>query len=90
MIIREDEMAKVEVELPDEMEKQLLVRANLLNISLENPIVQSLANSPIMTQADVDPISPLLGTLKAEVNDIGERHDFYLGQALQQELDFGE
>jgi len=89
-LIWEDEMAKVEVNLPDELEKQLLAIADLLNISLENLIVQSLVNSSIITSTDVDPISPLLGTLKSEVSDIGERHDFYLGQALQRELDCDE
>jgi hypothetical protein len=35
-----------------------------------------------------DPILPLLGTLRFENSDIGENHDNYLRENLQQELKF--
>ncbi|OKH40066.1 hypothetical protein NIES2119_03720 [[Phormidium ambiguum] IAM M-71] len=75
------------IQLPDELEAQLLQKAKQLNISLESLVLQSLTqlvDSPIPDE--FDPISPLLGTLTAEVNDIGENHDRYIGSALQQEI----
>lgn len=67
------------IQLPDELEAQLLQKAKQLNISLESLILQSLTqlvDSSI--PEEFDPISPLLGTLTAEVNDIGENHDRYI------------
>lgn len=75
------------IQLTDELEEQLLQRAKSLNISLESLVLQSLSklvSSPIIDE--FDPISPLLGTLTAEVNDIGENNDRYIGSALQQEI----
>jgi ubiquinone biosynthesis protein UbiJ len=75
----------LEIQLPDELKEQLLQRAKSMNISLESLVLQSLSqlvSSP--TPDEFDPISPLLGTLTAEVNDIGENHDRYIGSALQQ------
>jgi hypothetical protein len=75
------------IQLPDELQQQLLQRAKSLNISLESLILQSLSqlvSSP--TPDEFEPILPLLGTLTAEVNDIGENHDRYIGSALQREI----
>ncbi|MGA9383133.1 MAG: hypothetical protein WBV73_30590 [Phormidium sp.] len=75
------------IQVPDELEAQLLQKAKQLNMSLESLVLQSLTqlvDSPITDE--FDPISPLLGTLTAEVNDIGENHDRYIGSALQQEI----
>lgn len=75
------------IQLPDELQEQLLQRANKLNISLESLVLQSLTqlvSSP--TPDEFDPILPLLGTLTAKVDDIGENHDRYIGSALQQEI----
>lgn len=75
------------IQLPDELQEQLLQRAKKLNMSLEGLVLQSLTelvSSP--TPDEFDPILPLLGTLTAEVNDIGENHDRYIGSALQEEI----
>ncbi|WP_258005728.1 hypothetical protein [Cylindrospermopsis raciborskii] len=37
------------------------------------------------TLEEIDPITPLLGTLICDVNDLGENHDLYLVQNLAQE-----
>lgn len=36
-----------------------------------------------------DPLETLIGTLEIDVHDLGERHDYYLGQALTAELQDG-
>lgn len=85
-------MAKtLTIQLPDDLEHQLTIQAKQLNLSLEELVLQSLAQSA--KQADnleADPILPLLGTLKFENSDVGENHDKYLGQTLQQELKIAE
>jgi ubiquinone biosynthesis protein UbiJ len=75
------------IQLPDELQEQLLQRANKLNMSLESLVLQSLTQLVSSPAPDeFDPISPLLGTLTAKVDDIGENHDRYIGSALQQEI----
>ncbi len=75
------------IQLPDELQEQLLQRANKLNISLESLVLQSLTELVSSPNPDeFDPILPLLGTLTAKVDDIGENHDRYIGSALQQEI----
>ena len=81
-------MAKTLVlELPDELEQSLETQATRQSISLEDLILEWLTKLAQPTAStDADPLAPLLGTLTAEVNDVGERHDTYLGDALHQEL----
>lgn len=75
------------IQLSDELQEQLLQRAKSLNISLESLVLQSLSQLVSSPNPDeFDPILPLLGTLTAEVNDIGENHDRYIGSALQEEI----
>ncbi|MCL1471990.1 helix-turn-helix domain-containing protein [Argonema antarcticum] len=58
------------IQLPDELQEQLLQRAKSMNISLESLVLQSLTQLVSSeTPDEFDPISPLLGTLTAEVND---------------------
>ncbi|WP_199247630.1 hypothetical protein [[Phormidium] sp. ETS-05] len=79
------------IELTEELQQQLLERARQQNISLEGLVLQSLTNlvtSPISEESD--PILPLLGTLTSDINDVGENHDFYVGQAWQQESRYAE
>lgn len=81
-------MAKIlTLELPDELEQSLETQATRQSISVEDLILEWLAQlaQPTAT-TEADPLAALLGTLTAEVNDIGERHDVYLGDALQQEI----
>ena len=81
----------VVLELPERLEKKLIARAQKLNLSLESLIIQSLAQwDETITQEEIDPIAPLIGTLTTSVNDIGDNHDLYLGNSLQQELKLEE
>jgi len=36
---------------------------------------------------DDDPLMKWAGAIDSEITDLGERHDYYLGQALAEELD---
>ncbi|MFM7408880.1 MAG: hypothetical protein ACKO3K_20035 [Cuspidothrix sp.] len=75
------------IQLSDELEEKLLIQSKKLNLSLEELILQSLAKSTkLIDSYEDDPILPLLGTLRFENSDIGENHDHYLTESLQQEL----
>ncbi|PPJ62590.1 hypothetical protein [Cuspidothrix issatschenkoi] len=75
------------IQLSDELEEKLLIQSKKLNLSLEELILQSLAKSTkLIDNYEDDPILPLLGTLRFENSDIGENHDHYLTESLQQEL----
>lgn len=72
-------MAKtLTIKLPDELEQQLEAQARRLNLSLEAMVLQSLT-SLVHSTIPTDPIAPLLGTLTADVTDVSEKHDQYLG-----------
>jgi len=85
-------MAKtLTIQLSDELESKLTAQAQKLNLSLEDLILQSLSQSAKQENiSEFDPILPLLGTLKFDNSDVGENHDQYLQQTLQQELKIDE
>ncbi|MCC5630716.1 hypothetical protein LC613_23045 [Nostoc sphaeroides CHAB 2801] len=85
-------MAKtLTIQLSDELESKLTAQAEKLNLSLEDLILQSLSESAKQENiSEFDPILPLIGTLKFENSDVGENHDQYLQQTLQQELKIDE
>ncbi|MEH2206372.1 MAG: hypothetical protein V7K53_20200 [Nostoc sp.] len=85
-------MAKtLTIQLSDDLESKLTAQAQKLNLSLEDLILQSLSQSAKQENiSEFDPILPLLGTLKFDTSDVGENHDQYLQQTLQQELKIDE
>ncbi|MEH2271707.1 MAG: hypothetical protein V7K68_25330 [Nostoc sp.] len=85
-------MAKtLTIQLSDDLENKLTAQAEKLNLSLEDLILQSLSQSAKQENiSEFDPILPLLGTLKFDNSDVGENHDQYLQQTLQQELKIDE
>lgn len=74
----------ITIKIPETLEKDLTNQANKQQISLEEIIVNLLSQSN-NNQNQYDPITPLLGTIKTEINDIGENHDHYLGVNLIEE-----
>lgn len=57
--------------------KSLLIE-QLLNPNVNGAEFKTSENRQPSKQEEVDPISPLLGTLHSEITDIGENHDQYL------------
>lgn len=75
------------IQVPQELRQKLINDANRFNLSLENWVLNLLNRTyDSLNVVDEDPILPLLGSLKAEVNDIGENHDIYLNQILSEEI----
>lgn len=85
-------MAKIlTIKLPDDLEHQLTIQAEQRNLSLEELVLQSLTQSAKQTDSlSADPILPLIGTLKFENSDLGENHDNYIRESLEQELNIAK
>jgi len=77
---------KVTIELPSQLASKLTNQAIEKQIIPEDMIVNLLSQlNENNNVGSIDPITPLLGTLKSDLNDIGENHDLYLGNNLVQE-----
>jgi hypothetical protein len=77
---------KVTIELPSELASKLTHQALKKQTTLEDMIVNLLSQlNENQTIEEIDPITPLLGTLRCDLNDLGENHDLYLVQNLAQE-----
>ncbi|MDX2231859.1 MAG: hypothetical protein NW220_19655 [Leptolyngbyaceae cyanobacterium bins.349] len=59
-----------------------------LLIELLHSLTESGTTEPtVATESpEYDPITPLIGTLHLGTHDLGEHHDYYIGQALLREL----
>jgi predicted transcriptional regulator len=62
----------------------------LRKIGTETALAAISTNSslspPSNQSTEYDPITPLIGTLHLGTTDLAENHDFYIGEALAQEL----
>jgi hypothetical protein len=81
------------ITLPDDLEQALTAQAERLNQSPEEIVLQvisqqlmTLLPSNSVPQVETDPLLGLIGSLTIDVPDLAENHDYYIGQALCQEL----
>ncbi|MBW4674904.1 MAG: hypothetical protein KME52_12980 [Desmonostoc geniculatum HA4340-LM1] len=81
------------ITLPDDLEQALTAQAERLNKSPEEVVLQVLSqqltnqSQPETSQkTETDPLLPLIGSLSVDIPDLAENHDYYIGQALYQEL----
>lgn len=81
------------ITLPDELEQALITQAEYLNKSPEEIMLQVLSEQLItpskletLQKTEVDPLLRLIGSLSVDIPDLAENHDYYIGQALDQEL----
>ena len=87
-------MAKIfKITLSDDLEQALTAQAERLNKSLEEIVLQVLSQqlttllpSNSVPKVEADPLIRLIGSLTIDVPDLAENHDYYIGQALFQEL----
>ena len=67
------------LDIPDEIYKPLLKKARAQGRSVEETAADFLTAS-VLTEAD-DPLLRALGSLEADVNDLGANHDRYITEA---------
>lgn len=84
-------MAKtLAIKLSDELEQVLTAQAKQKNQSLEEFILQVLAQQATARSQSVrsleDPLLSSIGSISIDIPDLAENHDLYIGQALLQEL----
>lgn len=81
-------MAKIfTIRLSEDLELKLTAQAEKLNLSLESLILQSLEQTVKQIEPDQnDPLVQLFGSIKTDIQDVADRHDHYIGQALYEEL----
>ncbi|MEX0272083.1 hypothetical protein AB3R30_23440 [Leptolyngbyaceae cyanobacterium UHCC 1019] len=75
--------------LPDELEQTLTQTAAQTNQSAEDLIVQLLTQKffPDNNQSlENDPLIALFGSIHSNYPDLAENHDYYIGQALYEEM----
>ncbi len=76
------------IELPEEVFRTLQTRAAQQGQSLETLAAECVANS--VRPPASDPLLKWAGAFESDVPDAAERHDYYLGQALYEELQRGQ
>jgi hypothetical protein len=81
------------ITLPDDLEQALTTQAERLNKSPEEVVLQvlsqeltNLAQCETIQKTETDPLLRLIGSLSMDIPDLAENHDYYIGQALYQEL----
>jgi hypothetical protein len=75
---------KLTLELPDEAYEYLCHEAKEMKASPEEIASEWLVGS--IERMAKDPLLQLAGTLESGVTDLGERHDHYIGEALDKEM----
>ena len=81
------------ITLTDYLEQALAIQAENQNKSPEEIRLQLLSEKLIDSsrledtqKSETDPLLQLMGSLSVDIPDLAENHDYYIGQALYQEL----
>jgi plasmid stability protein len=83
-------MAKtLTITLPDDLEQALTQTAAQANQSTEALVLQLLTQkfTPVSAPSiENDPLIALFGSIQSNYPDLADNHDYYLGQALSEEM----
>jgi hypothetical protein len=76
------------ITLPDNLEQALNQTLNQTQQTPEETILQLLTQSlaPAPPHPETDPLFQLIGCIDSDIPDIAENHDYYIGQALYEEM----
>lgn len=81
------------ITLPDDLEQALTIQAENQNKSPEEIMLQVLSEKLTDSsrledpqESEADPLLSLIGSFSVDIPDLAENHDYYIGQALYQEL----
>ncbi len=77
-------MHTLTVQIPDDIYEPLLLLAQRTGQTPEDVIAECIAAT--IQPPSEDPLIRLLGSLESDVTDLGERHDYYIGQGLLAEI----
>ena len=75
------------ITLPDALEQALAQTAAQANQSTEELILKLLTQNLIPeTEEQTDPLMALFGSISSDVPDAADRHDYYIGKAIYDEM----
>lgn len=74
---------KLTLQLPDSVSNPLVKKAQRAGLTPEEVAADYVATA--VTPSKEDPLLQLLGSIAANVNDISQRHDEYIGNGLREE-----
>lgn len=88
-------MKTIEIQVDEQLFQQAQAIAEARHSTVQELLIELLRSlaKPDITDAEpaadlpeYDPITPLIGSLHLGTHDLGENHDYYIGQALLREL----
>jgi len=74
------------ITLPDNLEKAL--NAQALQALLKQ--LEFLNQSTLIKSIETDPLLRLIGSINVDIPKLAENHDYYIGKALHQDLNWDE
>jgi hypothetical protein len=81
---------QITIDLPELLQQSLLSQAAQTQTTPEQLIIELLTQNliPKTPPPDLtsDPLFQLIGCIKSDIPDIAENHDYYIGQALYEEM----
>ena len=77
-------MSILTIQIPDLVFQSLQERGKQLGKSPEVVAAECVIQS--VSSVDEDPLLKLAGTIDSGIDDIAERHDYYIGEALAREI----
>lgn len=83
VVVQTRSMKSLTLNLPEDLRQSLEAEARRSRVSVEACAITLLQS--LLEPVD-DPLASLVGSLTSEVNDLSDRHDEYLGNAIAQEL----
>ncbi len=81
----------VTLQVPENLYKAIQLRAIQHGQTPDSLVTEWLAEAIRRAEtAEQDPLVRLFGTISSDVTDVAEQHDYYISQAVSQELHDGE
>jgi hypothetical protein len=80
---------QITIDLPELLQQSLLSQAAQTQTTPEQLILATLTQKflpPSAPDLTNDPLFQLAGTITSNIPDIAENHDYYIGQALYEEM----
>lgn len=81
---------QITINLPEALEQTLIAQATETETTPEQLIIellsQTLIPTPLSPDLTNDPLFQLAGSITSNIPDLAENHDYYIGQALYEEM----
>jgi hypothetical protein len=81
-------MTTIQLQLTDQLLANAQAIANARQCSIQDLLIEYLRNLsiPEISSLDNDPLFQLAGCITTDLTDVADNHDYYIGQALYEEM----